>query len=137
MAQASNQAMSGNGGQISYGASPTAVAHLTKWKRKESNKLADYVSSDTDGATRREPGPDDEEISFTALQPKTQAAEIFKAGAGHDIVLVRDKAVSAVKYTGFVFIESVEENVEVESGKIVSYDITAKVDGRLTFVPPA
>jgi hypothetical protein len=137
MAQASNQAMSGNGGKVQYGATPSDVAHLTKWKRKESNKLADYVSSDTDGATRREAGPDDEEISFTALQPKTQAAEIFKAGQGVDIVLIRDKTVSAVKYTGYVFIESVEENVEVESGKIVSYDVTAKVDGRLTFVPPA
>lgn len=137
MAQASNQAMSGMNGKVQYGASPTDVAHLTKWKRKESNKLADYVSSDTSGATRREAGPDDEEISFTALQPKTQAAEIFKSGQGVDIVLIRDNTAAAVKYTGFVFIESVEETVEVETGKIVSYDITAKVDGRLTFAPPA
>ena len=78
MAQASNNAMSGSNGKVQYGASPADVAHLTKWKRKESNKLADYVSSDTGGATRREAGPDDEEISFTELGVDYSKTKITK-----------------------------------------------------------
>ncbi len=124
----SSAAFSGKNGKVTFGS--TDIVDTRKWNLKVENMLSEYASNATAGWFAAVAGTSKWSGDFNMLSQG--GAPPISAGTSYTVHLYED---ASHQWTGLAWIESISPKVDVETGKVVEYDVNFKGGGVLT--PPS
>ena len=104
------------------------MAHTRTWSLNRSADNQAYVSSDTDGATKRLKGNTDWSGSATFYLDDGSDFTLDE-GDTFDVELVKD---ASHKYAGPAIVDSIDIEVDVEANTIIGGTIEFSANGKLT-----
>ena len=117
---------SGNGGSVSKAG--TNIAHVKKWSVTDSTELLPYVSSDTDGNTKREKGNSDWK-GTVELYLNDGAVPSITKGDSYAWIFNLD---SSNKLSGTARVAEIAYECNVESGELMGVTVSVEANGALT-----
>lgn len=127
---AAGNPISGKSGTIKKGAPPAALVHIKNWKITESVQTDRFADNSSSGWARSVPGRKEWEGSFEGVVNDGEAIPV-KRGDSVDAQFHLDSSDGQYK-SGKIVVSSVEIEVDIDTGKTISYTASFEGDGQLT-----